>query len=159
MRMSRDRRAKGDGRGARNPSGPGPSWVETRPLLAFTLLEVMIAVAIFFMAMFSILALVTQSIKAAHSLTTTGPTPGMVAAQLSLTNKLEEGMMSGSFDDIAAGLYPDYEWSAETMFYASNGMFQVDIGVYRKGTLDSSLSLLMYRPESPTGVGVQSKFR
>lgn len=127
--------------------------------IAFTLLEVMIAVAIFFMAIFAILALVTQTIKAAHLLTRAGPTAGMVAAQLSLTNKLEEGVMSGSFDDIAAGLYPDYDWSAETIFYASNGLFQVDIGVFHKGVLDSSTSVLMYRPESPAGLSTRSKFR
>lgn len=130
-----------------------------RLLFAFTLLEVMIAIAIFFMAMFSILALVSQTIKAARSLTSNAPTAGMVAAQLSLTNKLEEGVMSGSFEDIAAGLYPDYDWSAETIFYASNGLFQVDIGVFHNGALDSSMSILLYRPESTTGLSTQSKFR
>lgn len=159
MKIFRDVEAKSSERETGNRSGPGVSLPGLRPLLAFTLLEVMIAVTIFFIAMFSILALVTQSIKAAHSLTRNGPTAGMVAAQLSLTNKLEEGAMSGSFDDIAAGLYPDYDWSAETIFYASNGMFQVDIGVYHKGNLDSSMSVLMYRPESTAGVGVRSKFR
>ncbi|MEO7676171.1 MAG: hypothetical protein ABIV39_05335, partial [Verrucomicrobiota bacterium] len=62
-------------------------------------------------------------------------------------------------DDIAAGLYPDYDWSAETSLYASNGMFQVDIGVFHKGALDSTMQIFLYRPESATGLSTQSKFR
>jgi hypothetical protein len=130
-----------------------------RPLLAFTLLEVMIAVAIFFMATFSILALVSQCLRSARSLHQNAPTPGMIAAQLSLTNKLEEGSETGDFDDLADGIYPDYTWERETVFYASNGMFQVNIGVFRDGNLESSMSTLFYRPESVTGIGTQSKFR
>ncbi|MEO5803054.1 MAG: hypothetical protein ABIR24_05955 [Verrucomicrobiota bacterium] len=126
--------------------------------VAFTLLEVMIAVAIFFMAMFSILALVSQCLRSAHALNQTGPTPGMVAAWFSQTNKLEEGFEDGDFEEIAAGLYPDYTWSAETLFYASNGMFQVDIGIYREGNRESAMSCLLYRPESPTGISTKSKF-
>jgi Tfp pilus assembly protein PilV len=135
------------------------SRVESRKLRAFTLLEVMIAVAIFFMATFSILALVTQCLRSAHSLHQNAPTPGMVAAELALTNKLEEGFDSGDFEDLAAGVYPDYTWERETLFYASNGMFQINIGVFRNGALESSMSTLLYRPESPTGVGTQSRFR
>lgn len=128
-------------------------------LLAFTLLEVMIASAIFFMAMFSILAVVSQSLRSARALSQNSPTPGMVAAQLSLTNKLEEGTDSGDFEDIASGVYPDYDWQSDTMEYASNGLYQVDIAVFHKGKLDSSMSFLLFKPESTTGVGVRSKFR
>jgi hypothetical protein len=135
------------------------SKFDSRPLLAFTLLEVMIAVAIFFMATFSILALVSQCLRSAHSLHQNAPTPGMVAAELSLTNKLEEGFESGDFEDLAAGIYPDYSWEREVLFYASNGMFQVNIGVFRDGKLESTMSTLLYRPESPTGIGAGSKFR
>jgi len=130
----------------------------SRSLLAFTLLEVMIASAIFFMAMFSILALVSQSLRSAKNLSKNVPTPGMIAAQLSLTNKLEEGSDSGDFEDIASGVYPDYDWQSDTMEYASNGLFQVDIAVFHKGNLDSSMSFLLFRPESTTGIGVRSKF-
>ncbi len=131
----------------------------SRARLAFTLLEVMIAVAIFFMAMFSILAVVSQSLRSAKALARNVPTPGMVAAQLSLTNKLEEGSDSGDFEDIAEGIYPEYSWESGTMIYASNGLFQVDIAVLHQGKVDSSMSFLLFKPESTTGLGVQSKFR
>jgi hypothetical protein len=136
--------------GRRLHQSVGSRWVQ-----AFTLLEVMIATGIFFMATFSILALVAQSLRSARMLNQNAPTPGMVAAQqLSLTNKLEEGVDSGDFGD----LYPDYDWETHTLFYASNGMYQVDIGVYHKGNLDSSISVLAYKPESTTGLSTKSKF-
>ena len=122
---------------------------------AFTLIEVMIATGIFFVATFAILALVSQSLKSARMLNQNAPTPGMVAAeQLSLTNQLEEGVDSGDFGD----LYPDYTWEMRTMFFASNGLFQVDIDVLHKNQVDSSISVLAYKPESATGLSTKSKF-
>jgi type II secretory pathway pseudopilin PulG len=123
---------------------------------AFTLLEVMIATAIFFAAVFSILALVGQCLRSARGLHKNAPTAGMVAAeQISMTNKVEEGIQSGDFGD----LYPDWEWETSTVFFASNGMYQVDIAVLHKGNLDSSISILAYKPDSTTGLSTQSKFR
>lgn len=116
---------------------------------AFTLLEVMIAIAIFFMAVFAILDLVMQSIRAAHSLNQMGPTAGMVAAELSMTNKLEVGGESGDFGE----LYPDYSWAREVSMWGTNGMFQVDILVMKGDAEDSSMSILLYRPESEQRVG------
>src|SRR5712691_7651775 len=83
--------------------------VEPNPLkqmLAFTLLEVMIALGIFFMAMFTILALVSNTLRNARSLQETEVDPGMLAAQLSLTNRITEGSESGDFGDV----YRDYTW-------------------------------------------------
>ena len=133
-----------------------PSAIESRRLLAFTLLEVMIATAIFFMAVFSILALVTQCLRSAHGLNRNAPTPGMVMAEsnIALTNKLEEGFNSDDFGD----LYPDYEWETYTTLL-TNGFFQVDVSVYHDGNLDSSMSVYAYKPESATGLSTQSKFR
>ena len=125
-----------------------------RRLHAFTLLEVMIATAIFFMAMFSILALVSQSLRSARMLHRNVPTPGMVAAELSLTNKLEEGVAEGDFGD----LYPDYTWTSDTFLYGSNGLYLIEFVVYRDGKVDSTMSTLMFRPESTTGIGVRSRF-
>ncbi len=136
-------------------SGSRPSTFDLRLLRAFTLLEVMIAIAIFFTAMFSILALVSQSLRMARSLTRNAPTPGMAIAQLSLTNKLEEGPESGDFGDF----YPEYDWSMDTTLYSSNGLFQIDVKVFHKGNVDSSMSTLLYRPDSPTGLSTRSQFR
>lgn len=113
---------------------------------AFSLLEVMIAMAIFFMALFAILALVSQNLRAARSLNQMGPTAGMVAAELSMTNKLYEGSESGDFGE----LYPDYSWTRDTLLYGTNGLFEVNIAVIKGNDVHSSLTLLLFRPESPT---------
>jgi len=133
-----------------------PSTFKARPLRAFTLMEVMIASAIFFMAVFSILALVGQCLRSAHMLNRNAPTPGMAIAEsgLFLTNKLEEGFNSGDFGD----LYPKYEWETYATL-VTNGFFQVDITVSYDGRLDSSMSIYSYKPESATGLSTQSKFR
>ncbi len=57
----------------------------------------MIAVTIFFMAMFTILGVLSAGLHAASVLRNNGPTPAMVAAQFSLTNKMEEGSRFGKF--------------------------------------------------------------
>ena len=59
---------------------------------AFSLLEVMVAVGIFFMAMFTILALVSNSLRSARKLRRVEVDAGMVAAQLLIkTNRFNEG--------------------------------------------------------------------
>ena len=56
----------------------------TRRRAAFTLVEVMVALGIFFMAMFTILGLVSNSLRNARALQRKTVGCGMVAAQLSL---------------------------------------------------------------------------
>jgi hypothetical protein len=90
-----------------------------------------------------------QGVRSAHSLNQSGPTAGMVAAQLSMTNRLEVGSESDDFGD----LYRDYSWDAEINTYGTNGLFQVDIVVLKKGNPDSALSILLYRPDSEQRVG------
>jgi Tfp pilus assembly protein PilV len=117
---------------------------------AFTLMEVMIAVAIFFMCMFTILSILSSSLHAASLLRNSGPTAGMLAAQLSLTNKLEEGSDSGDFDDIPVYHDAGYKWVSETREAATNGLFRVDFEVINPyGRPDSVLTVLFYRPGSP----------
>src|SRR5262245_38533912 len=79
---------------------------------AFTLLEVMVACTIFFMVAFAIMELVTRSLKAAKALERREPDPGIILASISLSNSLEEGSMSGTYEDIAEGMYPGYRWEA-----------------------------------------------
>jgi len=115
--------------------------------VAFTLIEVVLAVAIFFMAMFAILGVLSTELHAASILRSSGPTAGMVAGQLSLTNKLQEGAESGDFGEI----YPGYRWQSQTTEAATNGLFQVEFAVINpSGRLDSTLTILFYRPESQT---------
>ncbi len=117
---------------------------------AFTLIEVMIAVGIFFMALFSILGVLSTELHAASILRNSGPTAGMIAGQLSLTNKLEEGRASGDFGEI----YPGYRWFSQTSEAATNGLYEVEFQVINPGgKLDSTLTILLYRPESGSRLG------
>ena len=116
---------------------------------AFTLLEVMIAVAIFVMAMFAILNLVTQNLRAARSLKSYTPHAGSLAAGLGLSNTLAEGTDTGDFEDLFPAQFPDHTWAREITWAGSNGLFQVDFMIYRKGETESSLTILVYKPLSP----------
>ena len=119
-----------------------------RPGAAFTLIEVLIAGGILFMCLFAILALLLTSLNNARLLQRLPVDPsGMLAAQASLNQKLEEGTDSGDFGD----LYPDYRWMSETNRVGTNGLFEVDYVVYRRSgdrTVDSHLCFLLYRPDS-----------
>lgn len=125
--------------------------MKSREPIGFTLLEVLIAMAVFFLAIFSLLELTSRSLRAARSLQAGGPHAGIVAAQLSAsTNKLEEGMESGDFGED----YPGYSWQQRITTAGSNGLFQADFWVYRgKGNraADPDLSILLYRPDSGFG--------
>lgn len=123
-------------------------------LRAFTLIEVMIAIAIFFIAIFSILELTSRCLRQARSLQQENVDIGSLASELVLTNRLEEGVESGNFGD----LYKDYSWSRTTRMIATNGLFQIDLNVYwvnEKKPVESRMSFWLYRPEStPRGLGV-----
>ncbi|MFO1488967.1 MAG: prepilin-type N-terminal cleavage/methylation domain-containing protein [Verrucomicrobiota bacterium] len=117
----------------------------------FTLLEIMIASGILFLCLFAILQLLSTSLKNARVLQRVTVDPGMLAAQLSLTNKLAEGRESGDFGK----LYPEYRWEREIQEAGTNGLFQVDFVVFRRGGdhgMESHMSILLFRPES-TRVG------
>lgn len=106
---------------------------------SFTLIEVMIAMLIFFMAMFAILSLVSQNLRIARSLSLGQPDLGTVAAELfmeaSTNREMRGGMLSGDFGD----LYPGAHWSAEVFLCATNsvsrgrdgdpGLYQADISI------------------------------
>jgi hypothetical protein len=112
----------------------------------FSLMEVMIACGIFFMAVFAILALVSTVLRNARSLRRAELDAGMVAAQCCKTNKLFEGSDHGDFGN----LYPDYSWETETYEAATNGLWQVDIKVLRRGVYQpvDSMSIYLYSPDS-----------
>lgn len=128
---------------------------------AFTLLEVIIACAIFFMCVFAILGVVTQGLAAARAMQRKEPDAGMVAAALSLTNQIVEGTLSGDFDDMFGDLYKGYSWTADMYEISSNSLFQVDITVFKgggggRGSGETKLSVLMFRPGSPPGSASKS---
>jgi hypothetical protein len=111
----------------------------------------MIASAVFFMAVFAILAMVSAVLRNARSLRRTELDAGMVAAQVTRTNRFTEGVESGDFGK----LYPDYFWETDTYEAQTNGLWQVDILVRRRGLPQpvDSMSILLYSPESQSGFG------
>lgn len=118
----------------------------------FTLLEVLVAVGIFFMCIFAILELTASSLRSARSLSRPTPDIGMLLPDLVLTNRLEEGTESGDFGDS----YPGARWQREIFLAASNGLFQVDFTIYEGGKRSlqiSKSSLLLWRPDSVVTVG------
>lgn len=116
---------------------------------AFTLIEVMIALMIFFVAVFTILGLISNSLRNARVLQRRTVDAGMVAGQISLTNRLTEQLETGDFGEA----YPDFEWTRDIYEVGTNGLFQVDMVVQRGsgGTVESKMSILLFRPESPAG--------
>lgn len=113
---------------------------------AFTLMEVMIASGIFFMAMFAILALVSSTLRNARGLQHDEVDAGMVAAMLSKTNRVTEGSDSGDFGDS----YRDFSWQTDSFEAETNGLWQVDIKVLRRGSQQpvDTMSIWVYSPDS-----------
>jgi hypothetical protein len=128
--------------------------------VAFTLLEVIIACALFFMFAFAVLELVTRGLSAARSIQKREPDAGLVLAPLSLTNKLEIGVESGDFEDLYPGVYPGYQWEREISqpFGETNPLFQVTVRIVgttgKRKTSESTVGVLMFRPDS----GMNNKF-
>lgn len=134
--------------------------VEHRRPRGFTLIEVMIALGIFFMALFAILALISQLLRNARAFQNKKHVDAEMVHNyfLAVTNRVTEGLESGAFSDLADfnGEYRDYTWEKETFFYASNGLWQVDYRVInrRLGTVESAVSTLYFDPNTQSsGVG------
>src|SRR5262245_59155512 len=121
-------------------------FVLRHSLRAFTLLEVMIACGIFFIAIFAILALVSQTLRNARILRHVEVEAGMAAADLFKTNMLFEGSETGDFGDA----YPEYSWERIYTPAESNGLWQVDIILRRRGVAKpvDAISILLFSPES-----------
>ena len=125
---------------------------------AFTLLEVAIAMGIFFVAMFSILELTSQSLKSARLLTINRPGPASVLSDLVMTNQFEEGYASGDFGE----LYPDYAWERVVAEVRTNGLYHVDVRVMStraESTWHSDLTVLMFRPNASSSLGSRARSR
>ena len=121
---------------------------------AFTLLEVMFAVAAFCMATFAILALVSNSLSNARRLQRPMVDAGASAGELSQTNQLVEGIGSGSLDRLLGDTYQGYTWRSEIREAQTNKLFQVDFiiqGASGDKPVVSKMSILLFRPNSPAG--------
>jgi type II secretion system protein I len=125
------------------------SAARTRRPSGFTLLEVTIAMALFFMATFAILGLVSNTLRNARALQETEVDASMLASELSATNKLYETTDSGDFGNA----YRDYSWTRDIHSVGTNGLFEVDFVVHHRlgrKNADTAMSVLFFRPLSPT---------
>ena len=121
---------------------------------AFSLLEVMIAIGIFFMAVFAILGLVSSSLEYARRLQRPSVDAGAVAGELSLTNQLVEGTYTVNLGDLLGDAYNGYDCTYEVEEVGTNKLFQVGYTVQSTtGNHDiiSSMTTLFYSPRSPAG--------
>ena len=152
--MNRD--SKIDGRSSIDMDEPyalcGRPMRSTRshqPFAGFTLLEVMIAMAVFFIVVFAVLGMVVQSLGAARALQRPQPDFSILASALTLSNVLEEGFDSGDFEDLGPE-FRDWQWERQIMEVGSNGLFQVDFLISRRDggskQVGESMSVLMYKP-------------
>ncbi len=123
-----------------------------RSVAAFTLLEVMIATGIFFIAIFAILALVFTNLRNARLLQKSGVNTGPVAADLYYsTNQWQDGDSdSGDFGE----MYPGYKWESDTAEISTNGFFKVDFVLMTpEGVAETNITAFYWRPQSGTGGG------
>lgn len=120
---------------------------------AFSLIEVMIAAVLFFMAVFAILGLVFQTLSNARRLQHPQVDASPVLAQYAATNSLVEGTYSGDLSDMLGNAYRDYHWTAEITEVGTNKLFRVQCIVQagRNSAILSDLTTLLYRPLSPAG--------
>ncbi|MGO8764809.1 MAG: type II secretion system protein [Limisphaerales bacterium] len=119
----------------------------------FTLLEVMFAVIAFSTATFAILALVSQSLEEARRLQRPMVDASLVAADLSLTNKMVEGgPVDGDLGDLLGDTYHGYSYTYQITEAQSNRLFEVDVVLQNANqAVVSKGSYLFYRPASPAG--------
>jgi len=121
---------------------------------AFSLLEVMVAVAIFFGALFAIMEVVSNCLADARHLERPLLDSSVVASYMSLTNKLAEGVQSGDLGDLLGDSYNGNNWTAETVEAETNKLFAMHItlqGHEDNKTVQSEMTILLFRPQSPAG--------
>lgn len=119
---------------------------------AFSLLEVMIAAAMFFLAVFAILGLVSQTLANARRLQRPQVDASAVLAQFASSNQLVEATYTGNLSELLGPAYREYKWTAEITEVATNKLFGVEC-VVQAGSREviSDMTTVFYRPQSPAG--------
>ena len=119
----------------------------------FTLIEVVVAGAVLAISLMGILLMCSTGIRTARALERVHVDASSLAAELSLTNRLEEGFETGDFGDI----HPGYGWRREINQVQTNGLFRVDFFVWSaadRTATESRMCILLFRPDS-----IQRPFR
>ena len=123
---------------------------------AFSLLEVMIAIAVFFVAAFAILGLISSSLNNVRRLQRPSVDASPVLATWIATNSWIEGHFHGSLGDenLLGKEYRDYNWDLDIIEVASNHLYLADCIVTAangRREVISHLSTTGYKPHSPPG--------
>lgn len=121
---------------------------------AFSLLEVMIAVGIFFIGAFAILTLVSESLANAQRLKHPLVDASAILSQWSLTNQFIEGPYSGNLGDILGKDYAEFNWEGDINEVRSNHLYSADFLIFNVKNHHepvSRTSALFFRPQSPPG--------
>ena len=146
-----------------NLSAPVVRAPRSRRKAGFSLMEVMIALGIFLIALFTILGLVSQLLRNARAFQNKkAPDAEMAQGYFnSITNRVSPGLETYEFDDLADfnGLYRDYYVEKDTSSepVLTNGLWQVDYRVINRRThaVESAISTYYFDPNSqPSGVGL-----
>lgn len=122
----------------------------------FTLLEVALAMLIFFAAVFVILEIVSGALRIARKLQQPRFDISAMAARMSLTNRLTEGPIDTDLFNDLLELYPGYTAEGEVALVLSNGLFEVSLRAFppeRGAAPAGEITMLLFRPESVTGTG------
>lgn len=107
---------------------------------AFTLIEVAVASAIMALALFGFISVCATGLKSAKALNRVEVDVSSLAAELSLSNRLEEMSDSGDFGN----LYPGYQWSRKVYEVGTNGLFQADFVISGGKGEDRHMSILLF---------------
>ena len=121
---------------------------------AFTLLEVILACALFFMFAFAVLQLVTRGLNAARAIQVHDPDAALILGPFSTNKTFEVGSQSGDFEELYPGVYPGYIWTMDVSqpFGETNPLYQVTVvvtgNVGKRRATESIMSVLMYGADS-----------
>ncbi len=120
----------------------------------FSLLEVMVAVAVFFVGSFAILSLVSQSLSNAQRMKRPLVDASAILSQISLTNQVIEGDYSGNLGDVMGKDYDQFNWQGAITEIRSNHLYSADFFIFDRRNPRQPVaqtSTLFFRPQSPPG--------
>jgi len=124
---------------------------------AFTLLEVMIAIAIFFVCSFAVLGLISSSLNNVRRMQQPFVDASPVLARYAATNSLVEGMYQGNLGEpeLLGKEYRNFNYIVNIVEVASNHLYSVECAITPsngKKEVISDLTTLLYKPQSPPGL-------
>jgi len=130
-----------------------PSQPQSR---AFSLLEVMVAIAIFFVGAFAILGLISSSLENVRRLQRPTVDASPVLARYAATNILVEGTYSGNLGDpeMLGKDYRDFNYLVDIEEVASNHLYGLHCVITPSNgrqEVISDMYTVLYRPLSPPG--------